>query len=268
MAAENRTTLVHAFNVSTPYDISKSEYERVCDTTELSEAYDPQTTETRLICDEVTTTTVTGYNMSFSISLQHNKESRLVDFISRIFLDKPTGAGAKTDFIRFLKTDLVYGTTDTYFGIRQPCVIAPTEIGGSAEDPLGFTFNVSGDGSAQTGTIKVSVENGKTIYNFEPTPKATPAISSAQNGATLKIGDLIRGNSDPNVEVSIIAEDGEKGKVTAKSNGEWEFEIVEGTGTNGFVVGETYTIAAIVKEASKIVSLPSLKRQIKIAPTA
>ena len=183
--AENRSMLAHILNVSVPYAPPSStvfpEYVLICDSSELSESFDPDTKETRYICSDTTTTSILGYTISYDIESEFNKDSRYIQYISRHFINKPKGSTANSDYLRFIKTDLVYGTSNKYFGVRQPCTVAPSEIGGSSDDPLGMTVTVNGRGDSVAGYITVT--NG--AYSFTPATTAIPTISSPLNLETL-----------------------------------------------------------------------------------
>ena len=183
--AENRSMLAHILNVSVPYAPPSStvfpEYVLICDSSELSESFDPDTKETRYICSDTTTTSILGYTISYDIESEYNKDSRYIQYISRHFINKPKGSTANSDYLRFIKTDLVYGTSNKYFGVRQPCTVAPSEIGGSSDDPLGMTVTVNGRGDSVAGYITVT--DG--AYSFEPATTAIPTISSPINLETL-----------------------------------------------------------------------------------
>lgn len=183
--AENRSMLVHLLNVSVPYVEPSSttfpDYVLICDSSELSESFDPDTKETRYICQDTKTTTILGYTISFDIESEYNKDSRYIQYISRYFINKPKGSTANGDYLRFLKTDLVYGTSNKYFGVRQPCTVAPSEIGGSSDDPLGMTVTVNGRGDSVPGYI--TYEDG--AYSFEPAATPIPTISDPKNLETV-----------------------------------------------------------------------------------
>ena len=183
--AENRSMLAHVLNVSVPYAPPSStvfpEYVLICDSSELSESFDPDTKDTRYICQDTSTTTILGYTISFDIESEFNKDSRYIQYISRHFINKPKGSSANSDYLRLLKTDLVYGTNNKYFGVRQPCTVAPSEIGGSSDDPLGMTVTINGRGDSVAGYITIT--DG--TYSFEPATTAIPTISDPINLSTV-----------------------------------------------------------------------------------
>lgn len=235
--AENRSMLAHLLNVSVPYVEPSSttfpDYVLICDSSELSESFDPDTKETRYICQDTKTTTILGYTISFDIESEYNKDSRYIQYISRHFINKPKGSTANGDYLRFLKTDLVYGTSNKYFGVRQPCTVAPSEIGGSSDDPLGMTVTVNGRGDSVPGYI--TYEDG--AYSFEPATTPIPTIYDPKYSQTLTSDTyVISGTGTAGATVTITNSEGVVLGTTTVSGTLWHFTpsgtpLSEGTNT-------------------------------------
>lgn len=221
--AENRSMLAHLLNVSVPYVEPSSttfpDYVLICDSSELSESFDPDTKETRYICQDTKTTTILGYTISFDIESEYNKDSRYIQYISRYFINKPKGSTANGDYLRFLKTDLVYGTSNKYFGVRQPCTVAPSEIGGSSDDPLGMTVTVNGRGDSVPGYITYT--DG--AYSFEPATTAIPSISDPKYSQTVASDSYhIKGTGVADATITITNSNGVVLGTATVVGTEWE----------------------------------------------
>lgn len=247
--AENRSMLAHILNVSIPYTPTNAEYVLICDSSELSESLDPDTKDTRYICSDTTTTTILGYTISFDIESEYNKDSRYIQYISRHFINKPKGSSANSDYLRFVKTDLVYGTSNKYFGVRQPCTVAPSEIGGSSDDPLGMTVTISGRGDSEPGYITIT--DG--AYSFEPATTAIPTISDPKYSQALTSDTYaIVGTGVAGATVTITNSNGTVLGTTTVSGTAWTFT------PSGTPLSEgSNTIVATQKLGTKD-SLPSM----------
>ena len=251
--AENRSMLAHLLNVSVPYTEPSSttfpEYVLICDSSELSESFDPDTKETRYICQDTKTTTILGYTISFDIESEYNKDSRYIQYISRHFINKPKGSTANGDYLRFLKTDLVYGTSNKYFGVRQPCTVAPSEIGGSSDDPLGMTVTVNGRGDSVPGYIEY--EDG--AYTFTPATTPIPTISDPKYAQALTSDTYaITGTGTAGATVTITNSEGVVLGTTTVSGTTWTFT------PSGTPLSEGSNTIVATQKIGDMDSLPSI----------
>lgn len=240
--AENRSNLVHALNISNPYSIANSDYVMICDSTELSESFEPDTTESRYICQDTSTTTITGYKISFDVDSEYNKDSRYIQYIGRHFINKPVGSAANSDYLRFLKTDLIFGTNNKYFGVRQPCTAAPNEIGGSSDEPLKMNITINSRGNSIPGYITITTTNDVPVFSFEEASTESPTIIDPANGA-VKTSDTptISGTGVANATVTVSSANGVIGTTTVQGNGVWSLtpSVPFANGQNTIIATQT-----------------------------
>lgn len=118
--------------------------------TELSIAYNPQTSTNQYIHEDVANTDMTGYQPNAPVTGQAVPGDPVFDFINGMRKTLPIGSDAYTDIIL---VD-VFGkqTSGAYEATKQPVSIQIDSYGGPASDPLsiGYTINWRGNGTPGT----------------------------------------------------------------------------------------------------------------------
>lgn len=114
--------------------------------TELSVAYNPQTSTEQYIHEDVATTEITGYQPNAPVTAQAVKGDGAFDFINGLRKKLPVLGDAYTDIVMFDAFD--EETAGKYPAVKQPVSIQIDSYGGAASDPLsvGYTINWRGKG--------------------------------------------------------------------------------------------------------------------------
>ena len=144
--AEKRSAFLLFIN--TKPDSSAGNYALVGDgVTELSIAYNPQTSTEQYIHQDTANTELTGYQPNAPVSAQVVKGDPAFEFINNMRKKLPIGSDAHTDIVM---VD-VYETSSSgsFPASKQPVSIQIDSYGGAAADPLsiGYTINWRGQGT-------------------------------------------------------------------------------------------------------------------------
>ena len=114
--------------------------------TELSIAYNPQTSTEQYIHQDTANTELTGYQPNAPVTAQAVKGDPAFEFINGLRKKMPVGSDAHTDIVM---TDIFEGESNGAFpASKQPVSIQIDSYGGAASDPLsiGYTINWRGEG--------------------------------------------------------------------------------------------------------------------------
>lgn len=114
--------------------------------TELSIAYNAQTSTEQFIHQDTANTELTGYQPSAPVTAQVVKGDAAFEFINDLRKKLPIGSDAHTDIVM---TDIFEtATSGAYPATKQPVSIQIDSYGGAASDPLaiGYTINWRGEG--------------------------------------------------------------------------------------------------------------------------
>jgi len=114
--------------------------------TELSIAYNAQTSTEQFIHQDTANTELTGYQPSAPVTAQVVKGDTAFEFINGLRKKLPIGSDAHTDIVM---TDIFEtATSGAYPATKQPVSIQIDSYGGAASDPLaiGYTINWRGEG--------------------------------------------------------------------------------------------------------------------------
>lgn len=119
--------------------------------TELSVAYNPQTSTNQYIHEDVANTDLTGYQPNAPVTGQAVPGDPVFDFINEMKDNLPIGSDAYTDVVL---VD-VFGkqTSGAYSATKQPVSIQIDSYGGSASDPLSIGYTINWRGSGVKGTF-------------------------------------------------------------------------------------------------------------------
>ena len=114
--------------------------------TELSIAYNPQTSTNQYIHEDVANTDMTGYQPNAPVTGQAVPGDPVFDFVNDMRVNLPIGSDAYTDVVQ---VDIFNKQTGgAYPATKQPVSIQIDSYGGAASDPLsiGYTINWRGNG--------------------------------------------------------------------------------------------------------------------------
>lgn len=128
--------------------------------TELTEDWGPDIESKQYINMGAKASNLKGYEFSTSVEREYMDD----DFQTAInngLKQFPTGKACETYYYRYFKSDIDGGTGDC---IRVPVIATPSNVGGSGEDVLTATLDISGNGEVELGTITISGDG----YTWEP----------------------------------------------------------------------------------------------------
>ena len=119
--------------------------------TELSIAYNPQTSTNQYIHEDVANTDMTGYQPNAPVTGQAVPGDPVFDFVNKMRISLPIGSDAYTDVVL---VD-VFGkqTGGAYAAQKQPVSIQIDSYGGAASDPLSIGYTINWRGSGVKGTF-------------------------------------------------------------------------------------------------------------------
>ena len=119
--------------------------------TELSIAYNPQTSTNQYIHEDVANTDMTGYQPNAPVTGQAVPRDPVFDFVNEMRISLPVGSDAYTDGVL---VD-VFGkqTGGAYAAQKQPVSIQIDSYGGAASDPLSIGYTINWRGSGVKGTF-------------------------------------------------------------------------------------------------------------------
>lgn len=121
-------------------------YELIGDgVTELSIAYNPQSTTEQFINQDSGDTSITGYQPNAPVTQQVKKGNKVFEFVNELRKKRAIGEDAETTIVT---VDAFDGSTDTgYTAEQQKVSVQIDSFGGASTDPLsiGYTLNYKGD---------------------------------------------------------------------------------------------------------------------------
>lgn len=124
--------------------------------TELSVAYNPQTTTEQFIIDDTATTEVTGYQPNAPVTKRAIKDDPEFQFVNDLRRRRAVMDDAKTDVI--LVDAYETGADGAYPAQRQPVTIQIDSYGGAASDPLSIGYTINWCGEPTDGTFHLSTK--------------------------------------------------------------------------------------------------------------
>lgn len=119
--------------------------------TELSIAYNPQTSTNQYIHEDVANTDLTGYQPNAPVTGQAVPGDDVFDFIKEMKDNLPIGSDAYTDVVLVDVFDKQ--TNGAYAATKQPVSIQIDSYGGPASDPLSIGYTINWRGSGVKGTF-------------------------------------------------------------------------------------------------------------------
>lgn len=124
--------------------------------TELSVAYNPQTSTNQYIHEDVANTDLTGYQPNAPVTAQAVPGDTVFDFIKEMKDNLPIGSDAYTDVVLVDVFDTATG--GAYPATKQPVSIQIDSYGGAATDPLSIGYTINWRGTNVKGTFNPSTK--------------------------------------------------------------------------------------------------------------
>lgn len=122
---------------------------------ELGIEFNPQTVTNQWITEASSTTEITGYQPSSSVTQYAKFGDPVYDFVNSIRRDRAIGSACVT---QMLNIDIYEETEGAYFAEMQEVAISVDSYGGSSEDPLTIGYTIYFRGTPTDGTV--TIENG------------------------------------------------------------------------------------------------------------
>lgn len=196
--AESRAILGHMINVSMPFSKENRVWALICNATELSEDFNPDTEDKQYICDTTKTKTLKGYDISLEIEMDYQKDNKIQDYYNIMLRTMPIGADTQTEYIRFNKDETMFGTSNQFIGVRRDASVYLNTIGGAGDDVLKNSMTLNGNGQGEVGYVKVINTGNIITYEWVPANTLIPYVS--------KIGGISMSGYYPGVTVNLSGE--------------------------------------------------------------
>ena len=119
--------------------------------TDLSIAYNPQTSTEQYIHEDVATTELTGYQPNAPVTAQVVKGDPTFEFVNKIRKGLLIGSDAHTNVVLVDVFDKQSG--GSYEATKQPVSIQIDSYGGPASDPLSIGYTINWRGAGIEGTF-------------------------------------------------------------------------------------------------------------------
>lgn len=123
--------------------------------TDLSIAYNAQTSTNQYIHEDTATTTVTGYQPNAPVTSEVVKGDPAFEYINTMRKALPIGSEAQTEIVM---VDVFDGTGDSHPAIKQKVAIQIDSYGGAASDPLSIGYTINWIGAGEEGAFNVSTK--------------------------------------------------------------------------------------------------------------
>lgn len=150
--AEKRSAFLLFLNTAPK---STADYALVGDgVTELSIAYNPQTSTEQYIHQDTATTEMTGYQPNAPVTAQVVKGDKAFEYINDMRKRLPIGSDAHTDIVMVDVFEVP--TSGAYPATKQPVSIQIDSYGGAASDPLSIGYTINWRGGGESGTFNPS----------------------------------------------------------------------------------------------------------------
>lgn len=122
----------------------------------LTENMNPEEESKHYINMSKASNNVKSYQRTFDVDKEDCVEDEVQAWIDGLVDDLPTGASAKTSFVRFRLKDAVSGSAGVYNAIKVPCTVAVTSSGGDGGNYVHNVITVKQCGEDIKGTFNVS----------------------------------------------------------------------------------------------------------------
>lgn len=204
---ESRAILGHLVNISMPFSKTDRVWAKICNTTDLTEEFNPDTDDIQYICDTTKTTILKSYRPTMEINMIYQKDNKLQNYFNTKVRRLPIGSETETEYIRFNQNETKFGSSNQFVGVRRDASVYFDSVGGAAEDPLSSTMILNGSGDGEVGYVQVTETDDRIEYTWVPANTEVPYLSEIGG---VKIGSYYSG-----VSVTLTADS----KLTVKGEG-------------------------------------------------
>lgn len=145
--------------IDTSMGATETSYELLGDGIEsLTEEMNPEEETKHYINMSKASNSIKSYQRSFEADKEDCVEDAVQTWIDGLVDKLPTGASAKTSFVRLRLRDAVSGNAGTYKAIKVPCTVSVTSNGGDGGDYVHNVISVKQCGEDIPGTFDISTK--------------------------------------------------------------------------------------------------------------
>lgn len=124
----------------------------------LTEEMNPEEETKHYINMSKASNSIKSYQRSFEADKEDCVEDNVQTWIDGLVDKLPTGASAKTSFVRLRLRDAVSGSAGTYKAIKVPCTVSVSSSGGDGGDYVHNVISVKQCGEDIPGTFNISTK--------------------------------------------------------------------------------------------------------------
>lgn len=124
----------------------------------LTEEMNPEEETKHYINMSKASNSIKSYQRSFDVDKEDCAEDNVQTWIDGLVDKLPTGASAKTSFVRMRLRDAVSGSAGTYKAIKVPCTVSVSSSGGDGGDYVHNVISVKQCGEDIPGTFNISTK--------------------------------------------------------------------------------------------------------------
>ena len=124
----------------------------------LTEEMNPEEETKHYINMSKASNSIKSYQRSFEVDKEDCVEDNVQTWIDGLVDKLPTGASAKTSFVRMRLRDAVSGSAGTYKAIKVPCTVSVSSSGGDGGDYVHNVISVKQCGEDIPGTFNISTK--------------------------------------------------------------------------------------------------------------
>lgn len=176
--AELRATLGHLLNVSMPFSKTNRVWALICNTTDLTENFEPDTDDVQYVCETTKTKLLKAYDISMEVEMDYQKDNKIQEYYNLMLRLMPTGAQTQTEYIRFNKNETMFGTSNQFIGVRRDASVYLNSIGGSGDEVLKNQMTINGIGQGEVGYVTVTSTGTVINYTWTSAPTIVPYVST------------------------------------------------------------------------------------------
>jgi hypothetical protein len=205
-AAESRGVVRHFLNIRRPYDYINPDFRLICQgVSELTETFEAQTNDVQYICETTSTTNITGYKVSFPLSMGYIKNDPVELWIDNVIKTLPTGANTACDYVRINTAEEMFGVKNAYIGVRRRGTVQAGSIGGSSTDSMTSEITINGAGDGVIGYITVdNIVPEKPVFTWTNADLETPIITSPISDSTVPGTNVLVEGTGTNLNYVVV----------------------------------------------------------------
>lgn len=124
----------------------------------LTEEMNPEEESKQYINMSKASNSVKSYQRTFDVDKEDCVEDNVQKWLDGLVDKLPTGASARTSFVRMRLRDAVEGSTGVYRAIKVPCTVSVTSNGGDGGDYVHNAVSIKQCGEDIEGTFDISTK--------------------------------------------------------------------------------------------------------------